>query len=321
MTQNFEIDGTLNTDRLINLAAWKLKLRNQAIEEGKHDYAAYYERQMKIYDKAADYIALQAMLTTKQLLAIPEINTTIGILALPMNSESFNADLIEAEEATIIEHNVGTKAHKEIVRGKLNSIGVKKQVQEFKNKIATTAERLEVEGFDLFALNEQQETKLRLKMKFERELSPEDEKRLFAKEIRETILDYLSKGARNEAFDLLKNYALRNQNYPDFEIHKLLEALKDKYKVKEPKTNPHINPLYIDNFKEKWLSVRYYSKKQQGETEKDIEETVLGFYDPDNKDGIISKEGKVICGVEQIHRFRPATQKEIEEIEKLIDKL
>lgn len=313
MTENFKLDGTINTDRLIKLAEWKMKLRNLAKEEGKHDYAAYYERQMLVYDRMADHIAINALMATSELLAIPEIATSVSVLALPMNSESFNADIEEAEQAIEIKHTIGDEAHKQIIRGKLNSPKAKKQVQEFKENIATIGEKLQVEGFDLFALNNQKELAINLKLKRQRVLNAEEEKQLFAKEIRTTVLEMLRSGARPDAIDLLKNYMFRDRHYSENEIHKLLDSLKHKFKVKEPKTSPKIKALYIGNFSGQWLKISYQSgTKIVGNVNKTITESIIGRYNPEEYDGIMGADGKIICDIKSIIKFIPVTPREME---------
>lgn len=310
-------DASVNVRDIAELARLQLDFKRSAKEDGNLEEAEYYDRLSKVYHQIANIIAQGALMTLPQIMKLPSITT----LAIALTTSEIKQDIEDAEELKTVKVIVGDEKYKEVVKAKLRThkSNITKRVKEFKDRVADTASVLKMEGFDLFALDNQEELKLRIKLSRNIPLNPEEEKRLFAKEIRETVCNYLKEGARHLAVDLLKNYALRTKGYSDFETHKLIDALKDKYDIKEPKMNNHIKGMYIGNFKQKWLSVTYTTKITKGNTEKSITVGAIGLYDPNKFDGIISPEGKTVCTVEEITNFRAVTISEMTQIEKILN--
>lgn len=308
----------INVDNVMELSRLQLDLKKSAKDDGNIVLANMYDRKARAYEEVASALITNAIMTIPDILSLP----AIAVLSLPLDSTRFSLDIEETKELKIIKASAGNEVYRETVKAITKSPNTQKQVQEFKEKISNTAERLQVEGFDLFALNKENELALKLKAKYEKSLTPEQKKQLFAKEIRDTLLDCLLHGDRKSAVDLLKNYMLKYKNLSEYEIHSLLNALKDKFKIKEPKTNAYIDNLYLNNFKGQWLFITFIEAIIVGNIEKKITNGIIGLFDPDKySDGIIGIDGKIKCTFDVVHKFRPVTLKEKQIVEEALEKL
>lgn len=302
--KNLKFDGNLNVEGLAKIVDTKIKLRRLAKDLGKKEVEIYYDRQIAFYDRCIDLVAFNALITVPQLAENPEIVASMSMLGLPASSEGFRATLDKDTEETIIVQKVEKNGNTQVLRATINSPQVKKQVLEFKGAMKKVVESSRLHGYDLFRLDKRREKVIKDKLRDGEPLTDEDKELLHTKEIRETLCQLIHSGGRLEAVDYIKNWLFKWQNYSDIDAHLLIEALKKKYKISEPKTTPNITVKAVADIPVKQWMYLLHAEEKKDKKGNPIEELVGAFGLLNPELGIVNTESKVICTPADVRKYR-----------------
>ena len=315
-------NGEIEPDHLFKGAELQLKLREVALEIEDHDAAMLYYRTAQAYAQIINMVAQAAILASPLSDIFKQLPTIMPeLVALGISDAQLRLDFKEAEDAEIIEMVAGTVAHKEVLKSKIKSPKTRVRINNYKQRIADIMEKTKMKGVDLFALNKKKEKAVRLKQASGKQLTEEEQTILFAKGVRETLLEMINNGGRKEAVDYIVNFLFRHDHYTEEDAHLLIEGLKGHYKVEEPKQIPTIQFTKIEDLPtDKWLFVRFKTVKKNGEVEKEVVQGSLARFNEEVQ-GMMSPDGNRICDPGDILKYRVANKYEVIRIQDILDNI
>lgn len=253
---------------------------------------------------------------------------TLPAIAYKGNYVALNAATIEEDIAEAIEIKASCEisGNKEVVKGilrtKLRSPKQKQKAKDYGEKVAEIVKRTQMDGVDLFCLDKKQVKELKSKRITDaKSLTDEENKLLFASDMRETICELLSNGGRMEAVSFIRNYVFKpdpslpahvrkEKEYSDVDAHSLLNAIKERYNVKEPAKTPKTpvnNPLTIPT--NSYLYIKY----KRGEDVVPQSGFAIIEMGDTPASRVVVRPGikSVVCDIEDISYYRRATRHEM----------
>lgn len=126
--------------------------------------------------------------------------------------------------------------------------------------------------------------------------------------IKNQLLSYLGSGRRNDAVRYLTDVVMKHKNYNDHQSHNLINSLKTRFNVKEPRltltytvkerAHKSYNPINVDE----WIFANYGKDK--------FAYLIANKYD----DNLKNYHGEVVCTIDDVLKWRPALKAEIRDV-------
>jgi hypothetical protein len=312
MTQNNmpQFDGTIKFEHIMQIGEMNLNYMKVALEIKDYEAAEMYRHLANVYHNIANVMMEAALLPISDILQLPAIRTR----AISLNVATINQQI--GESTAFIELQTGDPAHKEKIQAKIQGPEERSKVQQFKEGIQRVVEIAKIHDVDLFALSKKKEKEIKGKLNNGEELTQEEEKLAYAKDIKDTIVEMIRNGGRMEAVDLIQNYAFKYANYSNSEANMLVQAIKEHYNVKEPKDKPTIEFTKVQDLPEDtWLKIEYLIKEKTADKDARIG---LAFAALNKELGMMSPYSKKICSPEKILHYRPVFKYEEQRINKIL---
>ena len=314
-TNTPSFDGTITVKDIQRQATLELEFMETALRIKDYDAMEYYKHLADTYHSITNIMMENALLPISDILQLP----VIRIRAISLTTSVIREHIGEA--TAFVELETGSSQHKERVQCKIQGPEERTRVQKFKDDMSDIVKQSQLQDVDLFALTKKKEKTIKAKVLTNKELTPEEERLLFAKDIKDTIIEMIRNGGRIEAVNLVQNYIFKYQNFSNAEANMLVEAVKTHYKVDEPRDKPTIEFTSVENLPENtWLKLQYLIKEKT----KEKKEKIGGAYGmlSSEKPGVIMDQyGKFVCDAKKTLYYRPTFKYEEQRIIDVVNNL
>jgi hypothetical protein len=262
---------------LMNYVEFKQRCAEFAKDHGKMDESFFFERQSEEAHMILDFIMGMGVQKITNI-TLQQYNMKM----LTMDASKI-VETVDAQQKIQFEFN--RAGHAEKVNIILNNPAIRAARKVFDKNVEIACIEKDITAEDLFA--------------------PKDNN---VKIIKNQLLSYLGSGRRNEAVRYLTDIVMKHKNYTDHQSHELINSLKERFNVKEPRLT---------------LTYTIKDRAQRSYNPINVEEWIFANYGRDkfayviaNKqdDNLRNYHGEVVCTIDDVVKWRPALKAEIRDV-------